>query len=392
MSQHIIPIDKVIAVPTFIGSLLSLITTSTAITLHINFPPNTHCRHALILNLLVADWINSLDNSISGGIVLSNGYTFTQKAPASAACLTNAWVGQVSVQAVDFNILIISIAVLITVYGNDRFIGSSRRGTILMCAAPWIPGLITGSIGLGLGAYGHVSGNWCWIRPDRLYLRYALTHAWRIAIFIATLVIYTFIYLRLRKVFNEIRLSQAASWSTSLGLQNQEATTPMPSDTQSTEASRPRFGPNNTQDPLKRSIDSLEIASADMPQGSGMPKFSHNDFATRTDTIPHHAQNIENIERPSYNEQEHFSILPARPNLKKVLLMNGYPIAYIILWIPGIANRLAESAGISSRWLQALQASTQFIGFVNALTYGMNEQMRRQAWEKWKGFGRFNRT
>jgi hypothetical protein len=76
--------------------------------------------------------------------------------------------------------------------------------------------------------------------------------------------------------------------------------------------------------------------------------------------------------------------MPAAPNVKKMLLMNGYPLAYVILWIPGIANRLAESVGQSPRWLNALQASTQYIGLINAVTYGMSEQMRRSVWEKIK--------
>ncbi len=72
------------------------------------------------------------------------------------------------------------------------------------------------------------------------------------------------------------------------------------------------------------------------------------------------------------------SRVPASPDIRKILLMNGYPIAYIVLWIPGIANRLAESTGGSPRWLAALQSSTQFVGLANALTYGFNEQLRRQ--------------
>lgn len=82
------------------------------------------------------------------------------------------------------------------------------------------------------------------------------------------------------------------------------------------------------------------------------------------------------------------SRIPAAPNVKKMLLMNGYPLAYIILWIPGIANRLAESVGHSPRWLNALQASTQYIGLINALTYGVSEQVRRGVWEKLKDTGR----
>ncbi|KAJ4188293.1 hypothetical protein NW767_011955 [Fusarium falciforme] len=71
-----------------------------------------------------------------------------------------------------------------------------------------------------------------------------------------------------------------------------------------------------------------------------------------------------------------------------MLLLNGYPIAYIILWIPGMANRLAESVGTSPQWLTSLQACTQFVGMVNALTYGFTEQMQRgiQMWMKRRSF------
>lgn len=79
------------------------------------------------------------------------------------------------------------------------------------------------------------------------------------------------------------------------------------------------------------------------------------------------------------------SRIPAPPNLKKMLLLNGYPIAYIILWIPGMANRLVESLGTSPRWLEALQSSTQFIGLVNALTYGVSEQKRQVLQQRTKG-------
>lgn len=80
--------------------------------------------------------------------------------------------------------------------------------------------------------------------------------------------------------------------------------------------------------------------------------------------------------------------MPAPPNMKKMLLLNGYPLGYIILWIPGIANRLAESVGHSPPWLNALQACTQYIGLINALTYGISEQMRRSVWKKLKDTGR----
>lgn len=52
--------------------------------------------------------------------------------------------------------------------------------------------------------------------------------------------------------------------------------------------------------------------------------------------------------------------------IQKLLLLNAYPIAYVLLWIPGIANRFFELTGNKSRGLAIAQASTQFVGLANA--------------------------
>lgn len=49
-----VAIEAAVAIPTFIGSLLSFLATSTAIVFHVISPPSRHFRHALIINLLVA--------------------------------------------------------------------------------------------------------------------------------------------------------------------------------------------------------------------------------------------------------------------------------------------------------------------------------------------------
>jgi hypothetical protein len=64
--------------------------------------------------------------------------------------------------------------------------------------------------------------------------------------------------------------------------------------------------------------------------------------------------------------------------IEKVLLLNAYPLLYIILWIPGLANRLVEASGHTSEVTQVLQCSTQFVGLANALTFGWNEEVARQ--------------
>jgi hypothetical protein len=79
---------------------------------------------------------------------------------------------------------------------------------------------------------------------------------------------------------------------------------------------------------------------------------------------------------PRATRQAQATLSTRRKNLKKMLMMQGYPLIYIVLWIPGITNRLWESiAGKSPLWLQALQASTQYIGLGNTITYAWNEQL-----------------
>jgi hypothetical protein len=61
--------------------------------------------------------------------------------------------------------------------------------------------------------------------------------------------------------------------------------------------------------------------------------------------------------------------------VQKTMLLNAYPILYIILWLPGIANRIAEASGNPSYILRILQSATQFIGLANAITFGWNERI-----------------
>ena len=87
---------------------------------------------------------------------------------------------------------------------------------------------------------------------------------------------------------------------------------------------------------------------------------------------------------------------PRYQAIQKMLLLNSYPLFYIILWIPGIANRLVEATGHKSTVMQLMQASTQLVGLANAVTYGWNERVSAQVREysksrkqgsKWYGLG-----
>ncbi|KAF5019825.1 hypothetical protein F66182_8194 [Fusarium sp. NRRL 66182] len=373
-----IPAKLSVAVPNLTGSVLSCIASFCALGLHVLVPPKRrHFRHALIINLLIADFINSLNNTISGILVLQDGYK-DPKVPADGQCLANAWVGQFSVQAIDFNILVISISVLLAVTRSHYLDESSRRMTVLVCLVPWVPGTITSFLGLGLNVYGPVSGNWCWITARHLGLRYALTHGWRILIFVATIAIYTFIYVRLRRLFRNIRLELSSSRRYATGTRPETQTDAMgQSDTQGILVTTTVASAYELQDQPKSTTNPTL-----MVEGHGKEEDPSAGFQTTSrEPVDNGTQSSSGVSKPIGRE-------PASPNLRKMLLLNGYPIAYIILWIPGMANRLAESVGTSPQWLNSLQACSQFVGLVNALTYGFTEQIQRavKAWMRKRNF------
>lgn len=68
--------------------------------------------------------------------------------------------------------------------------------------------------------------------------------------------------------------------------------------------------------------------------------------------------------------------------VRQVLLLSLYPMYYVVLWLPGVANRLAEATGHQIRWLNILQASTQFVGLANAVTFGWHEVRHKFSLQK----------
>lgn len=60
------------------------------------------------------------------------------------ACRVSGWFSQSNAQAVDFNILIISIAVLFSITKKDKIAQLDIKWQIALCVAAWIPGIITG--------------------------------------------------------------------------------------------------------------------------------------------------------------------------------------------------------------------------------------------------------
>lgn len=79
---------------------------------------------------------------------------------------------------------------------------------IVICISVWIVPLATGTIATALDKMEPVTGNWCWIAPKPMFLRYALGHAWRMGIFIIVIVLYGIIFVRVRRRLSARKRSQ----------------------------------------------------------------------------------------------------------------------------------------------------------------------------------------
>lgn len=271
-----------------------------------------------------------------------------------------------------------------------------------------------GFIALGLGIYSPVSGNWCWISPDEPILRYALTHAWRFGIIITTICLYTYLFIYFRKQFKEIRKVR----STPLPIP--ESNLPPISENSPTafELESPLSPHVKFQSTVHHDEEFCMRAkeSGNFPDNQG--RYARSDtnligthpvpyplkpnptqLTHRQQAIPiSSSKALTNItsytlqlQTPPNNRYSHTAILQRKAHeIQKVLLLNAYPIAYVILWLPGITNRMVELGGGKSRVLNILQSSTQYVGLANAVTYGYNEGIKRQLtkWQEERNCGR----
>ena len=230
---------------------------------------------------------------------------------------------------------------------------------------------------MGLDAYGPVSGNWCWISSERASLRYALTHSWRMAIFLATFVIYTYIYIHLKRTFNRFALSTTPTTNHNIPGEHQHQVGGKANDSLDTTdtseiiVKKTFYIDTGDHSPAAAAANPVSFASATHGE-VGMPLQDLESARTSNGAALARPLKADANDRHVHGGARHAS----RNNLRRMLLLNGYPVLYIVLWIPGIATRLTEAVrGSSPTWLLVMQSSTQYIGLANAVTYSWNEKM-----------------
>ncbi|KAI3395069.1 hypothetical protein diail_1826 [Diaporthe ilicicola] len=442
--------DRLVSAVTFSGSLISFIATSCVLVSYAYYRHEQRSfRHVLVFNLALAEFVNTLNNTISGIIYLRDHALYP-----STACTVNGFIGQMSVQASDFSILVIALVTLLTITRTTYMPNASTWRKVVICLSVWVIPLITATIATAMGKMGPVSGNWCWIVSSQTGLRYALTHGWRIAIIFFTAGIYIFVWWymnrhfrsmvsstitdlsgatersrRRRKGFNmmgnncdghedehqDTELSTVSKSRISRVLEDQwEMSAPEAAYVRTNEDDvlEEELTPGGRKRERRRSRSSSICSVSD----SGEDYNDIHDQIIDEETGRHEEQQpptmttTANRKAPPPALGGQFdatatattkSEFPRRRQtrqmereIKRMLLLNAYPIMYVILWIPGMVNRFMEATGNTSqsRMLAALQSSSQFVGLANALTYGFNTALRRKIKVWWRRRGRKGRS
>lgn len=274
------------------------------------------------------------------------------------SCQVNGWVGQVSVQAADFSVLAIAIVTFLTINFNTWVINCAADKQRLICALVWVVPLATGTIALATDNIEPVTGNWCWIAHDPLYLRYVLGHGWRIAIFVVVVGLYVAVFLNIRHRLSQRNNTPGLNRAYSFGMYTESA-----SDTNA----------SMLHDELVRGRQAMPT----MPREAVTRSSSDRNRETGLDAAQEAKQSAQNRlgVKPRVRVL-HSSTLDH--DTRHWLLLSLFPLAYILVWIPGMVNRFAELIGYEADWLIALQATTQLTGLVNALVYGVREHRGTQ--------------
>ncbi|KIM86508.1 hypothetical protein PILCRDRAFT_815741 [Piloderma croceum F 1598] len=342
----------------FIGSTSSFLGASFMIVCYLLLPMKRHFRHTLILNLAVSDAVNGLCEALSGLHILIHRVDIK----AGPACTINGLIGQLTNQATDTTIFTMTCVTVYTITRRSLVPAQWPRRTILLtCIAIWTFPIITSFTALGMNWYGPVSGNWCWLVEKPAYIRYVLTHMWRFLFIFLEIGLYTYLHIYLKRRFNNTDTFLADAETGALNI-----------------------SPTRSQMVIDTSKESsvLEMSTWDKNDQSSYNSYSYKQ--TKLDEIPPHSL-VQLTKLPLRHIMAHRRTddLTHHRNarlvaIEKVLLLNAYPLLYIILWIPGLANRLAEAFGHSPKVLMVMQSTTQFVGLANAFTFGWNEEVARQ--------------
>jgi hypothetical protein len=364
---------------TVTGSILSMVGAGFVLICYAILPFEHHFRHGLILNLAVSDFLNSLNNSVAGLQILASKKGLSD----GWGCTLNGFVGQVTVQATDCTILAIAVTTVFTIVQRESMASETawRPGQeLLICCAIWILPFFTGFFALGMQLYAPASGNWCWIESEPVYLRYVLTHGWRFLFIFVEIALYTYLDIHLRRHYNNISDSLPRDIGRNLRLSGLSAIVDGNSNFPSPDGTAlASIGPSEKPNAVHNQVSSSTMLSSTTSQSSASASIPQP-----KPRVSWSFGRITGLRAASRSSRCNNTINPQYQALHRVLLLNAYPLAYILLWVPGMVNRLIEASGHESSLAQLFQASAQLVGLANALTYGWNERVSTKLRERFR--------
>jgi hypothetical protein len=263
--------------------------------------------------------------------------------------------------------------------------------------------------------YGPVSGNWCWIEQQYARQRYTLNHGWRFAIFLISLCTYIYVFIYMSRRLRPQNVSNLSStMPDDLEYEKLEhntrdnavlagcGATPRISVE---DVDRMQNSPGAATKKHRRAVSSfsfarkLQVDTAAPARESTEPMVQPQEQDLISPRSPDETFVLVDMEKalpptprttttrpPLHRETTARADARAKVDrdIWRILLLNMYPVTYLILWLPGIANRIAEGMGHQVRVLVILQSSTQFIGLANASVY-LYKEHRRDIREWWAG-------
>lgn len=247
-----------------------------------------------------------------------------------------------------------------------------------------------GCIILGLQAFGPVSGNWCWIKEDRLALRYGLAHGWRFGVILGIIAIYICIARKLCRQYSWLRRhTYRGDFEITTGSTDAGQTTPVKREFVTPEHDL-KYGPlgcagkNIGMDEIvsvsdrSRRENSLPVPTVHVEFDGQCIATTHDHKQTQSLLEPKSVQTFDTEASPQVLQAAFFE----DPRIQVVVQMTAYPILYVLLWIPGIVNRGIEASGRTSITLQYLQASTQLIGLADSMIFAIQQRNRKRIYRK----------
>lgn len=257
----------------------------------------------------------------------------------------------------------------------------------MICASVWIVPLTTGILGWRWNVYEPVTGNWCWIGSDHESLRYALTHGWRFGIIIISFWIYVFVF-----TFMHRQLKGHSFSSTSYSSYDDipyESSEELTADGDSIELESGQMNifqaSNQSPNPQPKEGPAAESPLPPRRHRRGMSSFSFTAPGRNPTSIPPTASEFQQIaladdKRELDNNPSSFRLRRTATKVDRdvwqMVLLNLYPVTYFLLWVPGLANRIAEANDHPVRALSIMQCSTQYIGLANAAVYMYKEHRK----------------